>query len=73
MPYRRFLLFNAAGGLIWALGFTLLGFAAGAGYKSVEHVAGRASEGILVVIAVIAVAFVFRRRRRERDAKQAPA
>ena len=68
MPYRRFVAFNAAGGLIWALGFTLLGFAAGAGYETVERAAGRASELILALIVVAVVALVVRRRRRERDA-----
>ncbi|HEX3932865.1 MAG TPA: DedA family protein [Nocardioides sp.] len=40
MPYRRVLGFNAAGGSIWAVGFTPLGFAAGTSYARVESVAG---------------------------------
>ncbi|MEP6697613.1 MAG: DedA family protein [Pseudonocardiales bacterium] len=67
MPYRRFLAFNAAGGLVWALGFTLLGYLAGASYRTVEKVAGRASEVILIVIVIAVLAVVIRRRRRERD------
>jgi membrane-associated protein len=67
MPYLRFLAFNAAGGLIWAVGFTLLGYLAGASYHQVEKVAGRASEVILILILVAVVAFVIVRRRRERD------
>jgi membrane-associated protein len=66
MPYRRFLAFNAAGGLTWATGFTMLGYLAGASYHKVEHVAGRASEVILALIVVAVLAFVMARRRRER-------
>ncbi len=68
MPYRRFLVFNAAGGLVWALGFTLLGYAAGASYKRIEKIAGNVSL-IIVAVVVLAVLFlVVRHRRRERDA-----
>jgi membrane-associated protein len=67
MPYLRFLAFNAAGGLIWAVGFTLLGYLAGASYHQVERVAGRASEVILALLILAALAFVIVRRRRERD------
>jgi membrane-associated protein len=67
LPYRRFLAFNAAGGLVWALGFTLLGYFAGASYHTVERVAGRASLAILALIAVIVAVLVVRHRRAERD------
>ena len=64
MPYRRFLLFNAAGALVWAGGLTLLGFAAGASYTRVESVAGTASKVVLVVLGLVVLAlFVWRRRR----------
>ena len=62
-----FLAFNAAGGLIWATAFTLLGYLVGAGYRSVENIAGRASEVILALVIVAVIVFVIRRRRRERD------
>ncbi|WP_322748263.1 MULTISPECIES: DedA family protein [unclassified Frankia] len=51
LPYRRFLTFNAAGGLLWGIGFTLLGYAAGASYAKVEKAAGWASTGLLLVFA----------------------
>lgn len=72
MPYRRFLLFNAAGGLIWGVGFTLLGYLAGASYQTVAKVAGRASAAILAVVLVaISIGMLMRRRRRKRHAKGA--
>jgi len=67
MPYLRFLAFNAAGGLIWAVSFTLLGYLAGASYHTVEKVAGRAGEAILALILLAVLVFAIRRRRRERD------
>jgi membrane protein DedA with SNARE-associated domain len=67
MAYRRFLVFNAAGGFIWAVGFTLLGYAAGAGYKSVERVAGTAGDVILVAAALAGLVLVIRRHRSSRD------
>jgi len=67
MPYRRFLVFNAAGGLVWALGFTLLGYAAGASYKRIEKIAGNVSLIILAVVVLAAVFLMIRHRRRERD------
>jgi membrane-associated protein len=61
MPYRRFLAFNAAGGLIWAVGFTILGYLAGASYHQIEKVAGPAGEVILILIVLAVLVFVIRR------------
>jgi membrane protein DedA with SNARE-associated domain len=67
MPYLRFLVFNAAGGLIWAVGYTVLGYLAGASYQRVEKVAGRASTILLAVIVLVVLGFAVRRHFRERD------
>jgi undecaprenyl-diphosphatase len=53
LPYRRFLAYNAAGGALWAAGFVLAGYVAGDSWRSVEHVAGRASV-VLLLLAVLA-------------------
>jgi membrane protein DedA with SNARE-associated domain/membrane-associated phospholipid phosphatase len=37
MPYRRFLLGNAVGGILWGTSFTLVGYIAGANYPRVER------------------------------------
>ncbi|WP_328624713.1 DedA family protein [Streptomyces sp. NBC_00353] len=64
MHYRRFLLFNALGGLVWGVGFTLLGYFAGSAYQRVEAVAGRV---VTLAVAVIVmgglIAWHVRRRR----------
>jgi undecaprenyl-diphosphatase len=52
MPYRVFLPWNAAGGLIWAPGFVLLGYLAGGSYRRVERLAGRASLLLLILVVV---------------------
>ncbi|WP_218010520.1 DedA family protein [Actinomadura chibensis] len=74
MPARVFLLYNAAGGLVWGVGFTLLGYFAGHAYARIEHVAGRV--GAIVIAAVVVVGVVVWRLRdhlrRGRDGKDRP-
>jgi membrane protein DedA with SNARE-associated domain/membrane-associated phospholipid phosphatase len=53
MPYRPFLTYTVLGGLVWAPGFVLLGYAAGGSYARVADAAGRAS---LVLFGVLAAA-----------------
>jgi membrane protein DedA with SNARE-associated domain len=67
MPYRRFLVWNAAGGLIWGVGVTLLGYLAGASYAKVEQALGRGGGVLLVAVAVVAALVTWRRRRRRRQ------
>jgi membrane protein DedA with SNARE-associated domain len=43
IPCGRFLAFNIVGGAAWATTFVLLGYVAGASWRRVERVAGRAS------------------------------
>jgi membrane-associated protein len=64
MPYRRFLAFNAAGGLVWGTGFVVLGFVTGNSYKAVEKSVGRVAA--LVVLAVVLVALAAWRIRAHR-------
>lgn len=66
MPYPRFLAWNAAGGLIWGVGVTLLGFFAGASYQKVEQGLGRGS-AVLLTVLVLAALFIAHRRRRARN------
>jgi membrane protein DedA with SNARE-associated domain len=68
MPYRRFLIFNAAGGVVWGVAFVLLGDVAGNSYKKVEKIVGRGS-AVVLVLCVICAFVVWRVRglRAERD------
>jgi membrane protein DedA with SNARE-associated domain len=64
MRYRTFLKFNALGGIVWGVGFVLLGYLAGNAYKRVEKVVGT---GLAVVIGLVVVgALVVWRVRRVR-------
>ena len=74
MPYGRFLAWNAVGGIVWGIGFVLLGFLAGNSYEAVAQAVGR---DLAVVIAAVAVAALIvwhvrsrRRRQRRRAANQ---
>ena len=66
MHYRRFLVANSLGGLIWGVGYALLGYFAGSALARVEKYASWAGIGLLVV--VIALAWVMHLRRQRRDA-----
>jgi len=68
MPYRRFLVANAAGGIVWGVATVLLGFLAGNSYERVEKAFGRgAAVAIAAVVLLLIGAWVLRRRRAERS------
>jgi membrane protein DedA with SNARE-associated domain len=56
MPYRRFVLYNAAGGILWAITFGLLGAAFGTQWPLIAHWAGRAGLLIAGIFAIIGLA-----------------
>jgi membrane protein DedA with SNARE-associated domain len=53
LHFPTFALWNVLGGIVWATGFVLLGFAAGESWRKVEHVAKRASLLLLVLVVVL--------------------
>ncbi len=55
LRYRTFVVYNAAGGILWASGFVLAGYLAGSSWRHVEQVAGRASLVLLLLVALVAV------------------
>ncbi|MGE5830946.1 MAG: DedA family protein [Micromonosporaceae bacterium] len=71
MRYRRFLAYNATGGLIWGLGCVLLGYLAGNSYAAVDKTFGRVTALIAaaVVVAGLLVLTVRRHRRHRRPAQ----
>ncbi len=67
IPYRRFLVFNAAGGLTWSAVVVLAGFAGGTSYAAVERTPGPSAALAAVAIAVLAL--LVTRIRRHRSVK----
>ncbi|HET8602676.1 MAG TPA: DedA family protein [Marmoricola sp.] len=67
MRYRTFLVWNAAGGILWGTGYVVLGHIAGASYHALEATVGR--DAAIAVGAVVVVAIIVwrvRAHRRER-------
>ena len=62
LQYGRFLVANAVGGVLWAGGFTLVGYLAGDAWRKVEHIAARASL-LLAILVFVAVGIVLAARR----------
>jgi membrane-associated protein len=71
MPYRTFVVWNAAGGIVWGTLFVVLGHAAGRSYKAVEQTVGRGlAIGVLVLVVVGVVAWRLYERRKDRRTEQ---
>ena len=74
MRWPSFLLYNAAGGIIWAIIYGCLGFYAGRifhdNFGAVEHLASTLSwVGAVVIVAAIALVYIIYRLRRKRHAQ----
>jgi membrane-associated protein len=67
MPYGRFLVFNAAGGIVWGVGVTLLGYFAGASYNGLAHLLGQISALLAIIVVGGALIVWWRRRRRSKS------
>lgn len=64
MPWRRFLFFNAAGGIVWSAIYTFVFYGLGAGAKNLSHDVEYVL-GAIVLVAVIAFVLYVRRHERE--------
>lgn len=69
MPYGRFLVFNALGGIAWGVGFTVGGYLAGTAFEQVAQWAGRVLAVIVGAIVAVAVCVWWVRRRRREAAE----
>jgi len=71
MPYGKFLLSNAAGGIAWGVTVVLAGYAAGASYAKVENALGPVAALVVLGLALIALfAWRIRRRRTQRNLEE---
>ncbi|HZO71345.1 MAG TPA: DedA family protein [Ktedonobacteraceae bacterium] len=76
MHWRTFFIYNAAGGIVWATIYGLLGYYAGRyfhdNFSQLEHFAGTLSwlvTGLIIAAAVVILAVVYFRRRKRASAK----
>jgi membrane protein DedA with SNARE-associated domain len=73
MRYRVFLLFNALGGIVWGVGYTLLGFIVGLSFQHVVSTVGLWSLAVVAAIVVVLVVVHLIRRRGERSRSRGTA
>ncbi len=72
MPYRVFAIHNLISGVIWGVGYSLLGYLAGSAYVVVERTVG-AGLAIALAVIVIAAAGIWAWRRHHSIAARVPA
>lgn len=65
MNYRRFLIANALGGLLWGISFTLLGYFAGTALTRIEKYASWVGLAVLLAMILFFIIFHFLKKRRE--------
>lgn len=78
MKWRTFLVYNAAGGIVWATIYGLIGYFAGRifhdNFAQVERLASTISlvigAIIIVIVAIVAILYYIRRRKRLTQAKE---
>jgi membrane protein DedA with SNARE-associated domain len=68
MPYRTFVVYNVAGGIVWGVGYCLLGYLAGNAYAAVESKVGTGLA--IAVAALVAAAIAFWAVLRHRSASR---
>lgn len=66
LRYRVFLAYNAAGGLIWGVGYTLLGYVVGVSFARILRSVGLWSLAVVGAAIVVAVAIRVTMKQRER-------
>ena len=68
MPYGKFFLFNATGGIIWAVAFTVLGYSFGQSWQLIEKWSGRAGVFVLfMIVVVVGFGYLYRELSLRRD------
>jgi membrane protein DedA with SNARE-associated domain len=62
MPYRVFAISNLVGGVVWGVGYSLLGYVAGSAYGVVERAVGTGlAVAVALIVLVVAATWAWRR------------
>ena len=69
MPYRKFVLYDALGAILWTVGFVTLGYVLGASWRAAEQWISRS--GLILACVVGVSLLVWMRRRRARAGTKA--
>lgn len=64
VPYTRFAVANAAGGIVWGVSCSLVGYFAGSAYQRIESASSKASLAIFALVVVVVLVLRLRGRRR---------
>jgi membrane protein DedA with SNARE-associated domain len=73
MPYRKFVVYDAAGAVLWTIGFVTLGYVAGASWQVAEKWISRSGIIIAAILVVTGLALWLRRRRKnQKKIKEKP-
>ncbi|HEX7928645.1 MAG TPA: VTT domain-containing protein, partial [bacterium] len=67
MPWGRFLIFNAAGGILWATMVGLGGYILGDNFRRIADTFGAAVAAVAAVIIIVALIFLWRNEKRLED------
>jgi membrane protein DedA with SNARE-associated domain len=68
MPYRRFMVYNAIGAVLWTVGCVLVGFTLGASWRVAERWVSRTGLVLGGLVAVAVLGLWLRRRARASEA-----
>lgn len=68
--YRQFLIYNASGGLLWAAGYTLLGYLAASTYARIQGLAGTIAAVAAGALALTAITWWAWRRHHAQGSQQ---
>ena len=70
MRYRRFLAWNAAGGIVWGTAFVMVGDLAGRSYKKIQGTVGHTAAYVVAGLVVIALVVWRIRAHRKENAEE---
>jgi len=65
MPYGRFTIYNASGGIVWAVTFGMVGYLFGRNLERLQNIVGDASWALAIAVVLVVFALWIWRRRRE--------